>query len=493
LTENAATEFACNAVWSGLTGLLMFDVTSSAKRVSFDGRSMVVIGFGSIGPAVLPLILRHIDVAPDRITVIAADARRRELAEREGVIFQLLTLTSENFAAVLGERLDERDMLINLSVGVSSFDLIEFCNKRGILYLDTSNENWPCAQGAEVVTTFGRRSRALSRWECFRYGPTALVYHGANPGLVSHFTKKAILDVAAAIGRSGEQPPQSPNEWALLAQRSGIVALHISERDTQLGSIGRRPGEFVNTWSVDGFIEEAGEPAGFAWGLHEDDIPSHLIEMKLQAARCRVIELARPGGSLQIRSWIPSCGTFHGFLIPHPEAFSIAELLTLRSDDGTILYQPTVHFAYQPCSDALASMHDAAALDWIAPANKRLLSADVVEGMDELGILVLRRHEPSIYWYGSRLEINEARRLAPNNNATTLQVAAGVLAGLVWLIENPRSGLIEPEQVDFARALQIAAPYLGILQGYSSSWIPNGDLTSALPRWQFTDLVVNLL
>ena len=43
-------------------------------HASFRGR-LVMLGFGSIGQGVLPLILRHIDMPKDRITVVTADAR----------------------------------------------------------------------------------------------------------------------------------------------------------------------------------------------------------------------------------------------------------------------------------------------------------------------------------------------------------------------------------------------------------------------------------
>ena len=44
------------------------------KHVAFSGR-MVMIGFGSIGQGVLPLIFRHIDIKPEQITVISAEDR----------------------------------------------------------------------------------------------------------------------------------------------------------------------------------------------------------------------------------------------------------------------------------------------------------------------------------------------------------------------------------------------------------------------------------
>ncbi|MFZ1711500.1 MAG: homospermidine synthase, partial [Nitrosomonas sp.] len=84
----------------------------------------------------------------------------------------------------------------------------------------------------------------------------------------------------------------------------------------------------------------------------------------------------------------------------------------------------------------------------------------------------LMGHAKGLYWYGSILSIEEARDLAPYNNATSLQVAAGVLGGMVWAIENPQAGIVEPEEMDFKRVLQIASPYLGDITGQYSNWTP---------------------
>ena len=42
--------------------------------VEFPGR-IVFVGFGSIGQGVLPLMLRHIGITPERITIVTADDR----------------------------------------------------------------------------------------------------------------------------------------------------------------------------------------------------------------------------------------------------------------------------------------------------------------------------------------------------------------------------------------------------------------------------------
>jgi homospermidine synthase len=257
----------------------------------------------------------------------------------------------------------------------------------------------------------------------FSTGVTALVCHGANPGLITHFAKQAVLDVMNSI-ENLVVFPHTTNEWANIAEASDIISLHISERDTQVSRIKRFADEYVNTWSIEGLFEEASENVGFAWGTHEEELPKEMVKSRIDGEKCRIIELHQLGVETQINSWIPSKGMFSGFLMPHFEAYSIAELFS-----GGVLnhrYQPTVHFVYQPCIDAVDSMNYAMTQDWENINNKRLLGADILEGEDELGILVVRKHSSDIYWFGSRLDIQEARNLIPHNNATSVQVAAGM-------------------------------------------------------------------
>ena len=106
---------------------------------------------------------------------------------------------------------------------------------------------------------------------------------------------------------------------------------------------------------------------------------------------------------------------------------------------------------------------------------------EIVRGTDELGVLLMGNPK-GVYWYGSRLTIDEARRLIPHNNATSLQVTVSVLAGIIWAIENPRAGLVEAEYMDFARVLEIADPYLGEVVGVWGDWNPLKTEASCSPR-----------
>src|SRR3981189_3778006 len=107
------------------------------KHVAFGGRS-VMIGLGSIGQGVLPLIFRHIDIKPEQITVISAEDRGglKEL-KKFGVSFIKKRLTRENLPQTLERRLAKGDLVVNLSVEVASTALVELCQEKGALYIDT--------------------------------------------------------------------------------------------------------------------------------------------------------------------------------------------------------------------------------------------------------------------------------------------------------------------------------------------------------------------
>ena len=128
---------------------------------------------------------------------------------------------------------------------------------------------------------------------------------------------------------------------------------------------------------------------------------------------------------------------------------------------------------------------------------KRIMMDDITTGIDELGVL-LGGHKKNAYWYGSQLSIDEARKLAPHNSATTLQVTAAVLAGMVWAMENPNRGIVEPDEMDYRRCLEICNPYLGPVVGEYTDWTPLSDRERLFPEdvdksdpWQFKNVRVS--
>src|ERR1700679_2474044 len=165
-------------------------MTKHEVHVNFAGR-IVFVGFGSIGQGVLPLILRHIGTSTERITIVTAEDNGRAEAEHFGVKFVKTALTKGNYRQVLEPLVGAGDFLLNLSVDVSSTALIELAREGGALYLDT------CIETSAAGT------------------PTAVLTHGANPGLVSHLVKQALLNVAKDTQVDAGHPT-GREQWAKL-------------------------------------------------------------------------------------------------------------------------------------------------------------------------------------------------------------------------------------------------------------------------------------
>ncbi len=469
-------------------------MTDYPVHARFDG-PIVMIGFGSIGKGSLPLILRHIAFDRRRMVVIAPDDADRAIAEQAGIRFEKLALTPDNYREVLTP-LVAGGLLVNLSVDVESVSLVGLCREIGALYLDTCIEPWPGGYTDPSKTMSQRSNYALREGMRAQRRPepdvTAVVAHGANPGFVSHLVKRALLTLAADLGH-GASRPNDRDGWARFARDLGVKGIHIAERDTQVANRHKQPDEFVNTWSIEGFVGEGMQPSELGFGTHEKTLPPDGARHDFGCGAA--IYLKRPGANTRVRTWTPQAGAIQGYLITHNESISIADYLTLRQN-GEVAYRPTCHYAYHPCDDAILSLHELQGRAFRPQSRWRLMNEEIVSGVDELGVL-LYGHARNAYWYGSVLSIEEARQLAPYQNATGLQVTAAVLAGIVWAIENPRRGIVEADEIDHERVLEIMTPYLGTLTGSYTDWTPLAGRPGLFPEdldlddpWQFRNVIV---
>ncbi|WP_188579004.1 homospermidine synthase [Azorhizobium oxalatiphilum] len=469
-------------------------------HATIDG-PIVMIGFGSIGRGTLPLIERHFSFDLDRMVVIDPVDTDRKLLDARGIRYIQSEVTAENYRELLTPLLTNgggRGFCVNLSVDVSSIAVMELCREIGALYVDTVIEPWKGfyfdkSMGPEKRTNYALRETLLAARRRNPGGPTAVSTCGANPGMVSWFVKQALLNIAHDTGLDRPEPT-SREEWAQLARALGVKGIHIAERDTQRARNPKPRDVFVNTWSVEGFVSEGLQPAEMGWGTHEKQLPP---DGRTHEGGCgAAIYLMRPGADTRVRSWTPTPGPQFGFLVTHNESISIADYLTVRDGD-TVVYRPTCHYAYHPANDAVLSLHEMFGAGGKQQSSWKILDEhEIVDGIDELGVLVYG-HGKNAYWYGSQLSIEETRQLAPYQNATGLQVTSAVLAGMVWALENPEAGIVEADELDFRRCLEVQTPYLGPVIGTYTDWNPLKDRLPFFPEeideedpWQFKNIIV---
>ena len=462
---------------------------------------IVMIGFGSIGRGTLPLLLRHIKAERSQYTIIDPSEASKPIADKEGIAFVKKGLTKQNFKSLLKPYLTKGPgpaLIVNLSVDVGSVDIIKLANETGALYIDTVNEPWPGFYYNDKVdnadrTNYKVREQLLAVKRKLTNGPTAVSCCGANPGMVSWFVKQALVDIAQDTKTKFEEPTTREG-WAKLMQKLGVKGIHIAERDTQRAKNPKPLDTFVNTWSVEGFISEGLQPAELGWGSHEKKMPEG--GRKFSSGSKAAIFIERPGADTRVRSWVPAIGPQYAYLVTHNEAISLADYFTVKKG-AKVTYRPTSHYAYHPSNDAVLSLAEMFGAGGKKQSNIHILEADeIVDGADQLGVL-LYGHKKNAYWYGSTLTIQEARKLAPYQNATGMQVTSAVLAGIIWAIENPKAGVVETEEMDFRRCLEVQSPYLGELSGVYTDWNPLKDRLSLFAEkldkrdpWQFSNIIV---
>ncbi len=467
----------------------------SGKKTIFTGR-VLLIGYGGVAKCLSQLLLRHLDMDFSRMTIVDPLDYRAEAKDliAGGATYKLIEVTKSNMRSVLDEHVGPGDMVIDLSVNVGTLSVASWCFQNDVMYINTSVEEWGISINNHSWSEDTIYRRHVELGEHMKMlganGPTVIVEHGCNPGLASHWTKQGLEDIAtgilqlpvlAAQRRNSLEIALDAGDFASLGMLTGTKVVHISERDTQQIGRARRPGEFLNTWSPDGFYQESLAMAEIAWGTHEKTLPEDAIVYDWGPGN--QISINQRALDLTARSWIPS-GEIEGCVAPHGEAFTISEKLTVKRN-GRVVYRPSVYFVYCPTDIAEQSLMEYADTGKDSPDFCTVMNSEIVSGADEVGVLLLG-HDLGGWWTGSRLSIEETRKHVKDQNATVLQVAASVLGAISYMVRNPRRGFRRVEDLPHREILATVSPYLGECLSIQSDWTPCPVQTGA-QAWQFAD------
>ena len=148
------------------------------EKVTFAGR-VLMLGYGSVGQCVLPVILRHFAMDPARITVIEDADHEAQFAPFRalGMRHERTRLTPDNLASVLDAHAGPGDLVLNLTAGVEAIAIMDWCQRAGALYVDTSLEPWAEKYEDAALPPWARthydshevtRARARTTWRRIR-------------------------------------------------------------------------------------------------------------------------------------------------------------------------------------------------------------------------------------------------------------------------------------------------------------------------------------
>ncbi len=229
--------------------------------ISFNNK-VLIIGFGSVGKCTLPILLKHIDIPYKNITVV--DFADKHAAMKpwiaKGVTYSQEKITPINITKVLSKHVSPGGLIIDLSWNIDCLELLSWCHINKVLYINTSVEEWDPYASIHQKSPFQKSlyykqmeiRNMVAKWN--DESTTAIVDHGANPGLISHFTKKGLVDIARkalsdkAVTKKSKKTLKRllhEKDFASLAMELGVKVIHVSERDTQIADRPKQVDEFV--------------------------------------------------------------------------------------------------------------------------------------------------------------------------------------------------------------------------------------------------------
>ncbi len=441
-----------------------------------------MIGFGSIGKGTLPLIERHFDFDKSRFVVIDPDDDRRSADER-GVRFIKQAVTKDNYRELLAPLLTAgggQGFCVNLSVDTGSVDIMEpvprtrraLCRHRGRAVARLLFRQEAPARTRARTTRCARPLLAAKRSN--PGGPTAVSTCGANPGMVSWFVKQALLNLAADLEAQAFAEPTTREEWAKLAQttrRQGHPhrrARHAARRRTP------KPPRRVRQHLV-GRRLRLGRPAAGRTRLgHAREVDAGERPRRTRTAASAAIYLLQPGANTRVRSWYAdgagrntASSSRTTSRSRSPTISRVREQAASRCSTGRPATTPIIRAMTRCCRCTRCSARTARCRTTGTSSTKTRSST---ASTNSACCSTATARTPIGMARSSRSR--RRAQLAPYQNATGLQVTSAVLAGMVWALENPTAGIVEADEMDFRRCLEVQLPYLGPVKGYYTDWTP---------------------
>jgi len=188
------------------------------KKKKFNHK-ILIVGYGSVSQCTLPILLEKVNVPLRNITIIDFEDKSKALKKytSKGLKYLRVKITKQNMSKVLSANVDKGGLLIDLAWNIGCNDIVKWCHDHEVLYVNTSVEQWDPMAGIDKKSPFEKslyfrqmQLRELSKnW---KNATTAVVDHGANPGLISHFVKQGLVDIAKRMIKDKKATGKDKNQ-----------------------------------------------------------------------------------------------------------------------------------------------------------------------------------------------------------------------------------------------------------------------------------------
>ncbi len=423
---------------------------------------LLLLGMGSIMCAILELLKHenHPLLALPAVCICPEDIPDNILKLKPDLRHIKKAITEFNVGLLIQPLLDSKVLVIDLTVNVETIDIIVLCKRAGSMYINSSLEKYNKDESTidpEKTTLYFQE---ICLQEAIRNipspNPTILHSMGMNPGAISSLMYQAIETYCRTY-----RPDllDAINNGEINKVASEVVEMgHISEYDNQIVNKEFKTGWMINSWSSFGYVAEA-----LCASFISSDIPiSGYVKSKFNPRIYYSPDFKSMECTTMSVCLYPDGTPFEyiGRMITHFEVVSLSEYMALGD------YVPRISYVYSSSPISQKCLEDIQNNGYIEPSEYYVFNQnDIInkDSFDSLGACVYFK-DGRKFWCGSVLTNNQTMKILGSNtkiNATQLQVAIAVLAGIEWMLENPHRGVITVEEIPHKYILQRCITYWG--------------------------------
>ena len=464
--------------------------------MDIQAKKIVVLGIGAVGKCVSHYLPEWFKIDYKNLTLIDKDAKTADFPTvvelvKQGATFKQYTILSVNVQKLFEKilKLTKGDIVIDVTTRTDTTKIITLCRKMQLIYLNTdiydetptSIKPIMCPVDFAISTTHYNVENLIQKTQ--HHGNiTNILECGMNPGLISIFVKKGLRDLARYVLQHKQNKSLKNalvnKDYYNIAKMLGVRVIHCSEIDTQVPEIKQNKELMVNTWSCVGLVDEGCEPCEISMGTHERVIPVDPRYVNDSIPQVAIIN--KDGITMRFKSYVPifkdkdekiiEFKEIKGVSVHHGEGISLN--MFISKDE----YAPTMQYVYQlsPLTDKIIKSKGRTELVKYTLEDKwkvMNMHEDKLNGTDNVGACFILESNPINsedkkpwgWWTGTMLNTNYTKNVLKDDyfGPTVIQVMAGILSGLSWIIDNPEMGVLFAEEMDEGYVISKAKKYLG--------------------------------
>ena len=489
----------------------MTATVNSIERIDIKNKKILFLGYGGVAKCVWNYFEYYFTYSDDNIYIVeqykkALYGPKLSKVKKEHILVE--NVNAKNFDDILTEfKFKPGDIIIDLTYFSDTYFFVNRCLQLGINYINTSIED---DEDVFLGTSIDYQQYMIDEiFQKFKDEPdnrvrsTILIECGQNPGLIQHYVLYALnelnkqkngIDKDDYSTKSMIQSIRQNKVGTILMSEIDNMFLKNKKNKTKKYKARTQMIPIYNTWSVAGLIGEGFDKCEIIYGGDTNNyikpvLPKNLIDQhkttllkRAKESDYQVLFLKKYGVNVFLNSICPvlendgrstTLEKFKGCLIHHGEIFELAKLFGK--------YAPFMSYVYKLNKYAEESIveyfkkykHDEShdIKQWILNHYDQFYVFDNIQkksngkiiGHDTIGCTLYcgKSNIDKIYWCGTILDTSDV--LLKDFTPTIVQVAAGVLSGLSYILEPDRKpqGLIYSADISTPYILQKSIPLLG--------------------------------